>query len=128
MKILIAEDNQQSWKLLASMLSTYGGYDVAEDGKQAYDMFVVAHAEGSPYDIVFLDIMMPEIEGDRVLEMIREWEADNLGDQKPVDIIMATAKSDTDTMVDSYDRGCQYFIMKPYLKSELDELMCSLGI
>ena len=109
------------------MLSSYGGYDIAEDGRQAFDLFIEAHNEGTPYDIIFLDIMMPEIDGDQVLDMIREWESIKLEGREPAFIVMATAKSDTNTIVDTYDRGCQRFIMKPYLKSELDELMQSLG-
>lgn len=126
LKILIAEDNRHNSELLASMLSSYGGYDIAENGQQAYDMFINAHNEEDPYDIVFLDIIMPVIEGDQVLNMIREWEGSHLQGQEPVPIVMATAKSDTGTIVDSYDKGCNKFIMKPYWKPELVELMESL--
>lgn len=108
------------------MLSPYGGYDIAENGRQAFDLFIAAHEEKVPYDIIFLDIMMPEIEGDKVLDMIRDWETINLKGREPVPIVMATAKSDTETIVDSYDRGCHKFIMKPYLKSEVDELMTTM--
>ncbi len=127
MKFLIAEDNKQNVELLVSMLTDYGGYDIAEDGKQAFNLFMDAHNEGSPYDLIFLDIIMPEIEGDQVLVMIREWEKANLKGQTPVPIVMASAKSDADTIFESYDQGCQLFVMKPYLKSELDDLMKTMG-
>lgn len=71
---------------------------------------------------------MPEIEGTHVLDMIRKWETDNLGKRKPVSVVMATAKTDTATIIDSYDRGCRYFIKKPCLKSELDELMNAMEL
>ena len=127
MRYLIAEDNKQDRGLLEKMLSGYGEYDLAGNGQQAFQMFETAHQEGNPYDLIFLDIMMPEIEGDQVLVMIREWEKINLKDNKPVRVVMATSKTDADTIFASYDQNCQHFIMKPYVKFDIEEVMKKMG-
>jgi two-component system chemotaxis response regulator CheY len=127
MRFLIAEDNEQDRGLLEKMLSGYGEYDIAGNGQQAYQMFETAHQEGNSYDLIFLDIMMPQIAGDQVLVMIREWENKYLEEGNPVQIVMATSKTDADTIFDSYDQDCQHFIMKPYVKFDIEEVMVTMG-
>jgi PleD family two-component response regulator len=67
------------------------------------------------------------MDGNEVLRKIREWEKSNLGDAEPVQIVMASSKSDTDTIITSYDDGCQHFFMKPYDKQDLYSLMEKMG-
>ncbi|MBU2510081.1 response regulator [bacterium] len=127
MKCLIVEDNRQSYELLQKMLEAYGFSDIAENGFEAFDLFKQAHADGEPYDVIFLDIIMPDLDGHEVLRKIRNWEKQNIQDDPPVQVVMASSKSDTDTILSSYDDGCQHFFMKPYDKGELDELMEKMG-
>lgn len=127
MKCLIVEDNQQNCKLLKQMLSDYVDSDVALDGKEALNSFVKAHENNQPYDLIFLDFVMPEFNGHEVLKEIRQWEQDNLKEQESAKIVMATSKDDTDTVVSSYDLGCQHFFMKPYDRFELVDLMTEMG-
>ncbi len=127
MKCLIVEDNRQDSQLLSRMLMTYGNSDFAENGGDAFEIFKQAHAAEEPYDVIFLDIMMPGMDGNEVLRRIREWEKNNLGNGIPVQIVMASSKSDTDTIISSYDDGCQHFFMKPYDKNDLFLLMEKMG-
>jgi two-component system, chemotaxis family, chemotaxis protein CheY len=127
MKCLIVEDNQQNYELLQRMLEDYGVINVADNGADAFEEFKFAHLEHDPYNVIFLDIVMPGLDGHEVLKIIREWESSNPEITKKVQIVMATAKSDTDTIVSSFDDGCQHFFVKPYDKSELDELMMKMG-
>jgi len=127
MKCLIAEDNQQNYKLLKRMLSDYVNADIAMDGNKALESFTKAHENNAPYDLIFLDIIMPGFNGHEVLSKIRKWEQDNLKGQEGVKIVMATSKDDTDTVVSSYDLGCQHFLMKPYDNFELIDLMQEMG-
>jgi CheY-like chemotaxis protein len=71
--------------------------------------------------------MMPGMDGNEVLRKIRDWEKNNLGGGSPVQIVMASSKSDTDTIISSYDDGCQHFFMKPYDKQDLFLLMERMG-
>ena len=127
MKCLIVEDNKQNYDLLQRMLKDYGISRISINGLEALTLFKQAHAEGDPYDVIFLDIMMPDLNGDEVLRKIREWEKTNIGDKEGAPVVMASAKSDTDTIISSYDNGCQHFFMKPYDRFELDELMGKMG-
>ncbi|MCG8339147.1 MAG: response regulator [Proteobacteria bacterium] len=127
MKCLIVEDNRQDYQLLSRMLMNYGDSDFAENGQDAFEIFKQARAAEEPYDVIFLDIMMPGMDGNEVLRKIREWEKSNLGNGKPVQIVMASSKSDTDTIITSYDDGCQHFFMKPYDKNDLVLLMEKMG-
>ncbi len=127
MKCLIVEDNSQDSKLLSRMLKNYGHSDFAENGQDAFETFKQASAAEEPYDVIFLDIMMPGMDGNEVLRKIRQWEKNNLGGEKPVQIVMASSKSDTDTIISSYDDGCQHFFMKPYDKQDLYRLMEKMG-
>lgn len=109
MKCLIVEDNRQNYQLLQQMLKDYGESEIAENGLEAIRKFETAHSINDPYDVIFLDIMMPELDGSEVLKKIRNWENAHLSDQNRVQIVMASSKSDTDTIVSSFDDGCQHF-------------------
>jgi len=125
MKCLIAEDNRQNRKLLKEMLQPYGECQLASNGTEAMQAFVNAHEQGCPFDVVFLDIIMPELDGHTVLNHMRDWEKSHAKTKVP--IVMATGKSDTDTIISSYDKGSQHFFMKPYDRNELQELMIQMG-
>ena len=74
MKILIAEDDFASRKFMLRFLSKYGECDVTVDGMEAVDAFLMALDSDEGYDLVCLDIMMPEIDGYQVLKTIRDIE------------------------------------------------------
>lgn len=127
MKCLIVEDNAHDRRLLQQMLTDYGQTDTAENGAEAIEQFKRAHMDQEPYDVIFLDIMMPGVDGNEILRQIRDLERNTLRIENPVSIVMATSKTDTDTIVTSYDDGCQHFFMKPYDKRELIELLSAMG-
>ena len=68
MKCLIAEDNMLSRRILKELLSSQFDCDIAVNGKEAIDSFVLAHESKRPYDVVFLDIMMPHVDGFEVCQ------------------------------------------------------------
>ena len=74
MKILIAEDDFASRKFMLRFLSKYGECDVTVDGMEAVDAFLMALDGDEGYDLVCLDIMMPELDGYQVLKTIRDIE------------------------------------------------------
>ena len=79
MRILIVEDDLASRKIMLKILSKYGECDVTVDGLEAVDAFMLAQKENKPYDLVCLDIMMPKLDGVKVLKVIR-----SLEDQKNI--------------------------------------------
>lgn len=74
MKMLVMEDEYVSRSVLMEILSPYGQVDSAENGKEAMEKFQKALENSERYDIVFLDIMVPEISGQDVLKNIRALE------------------------------------------------------
>ena len=127
MKILIVEDNPSNFLLLQKLLIRYGDIDNAIDGESAVEKFKTAHQQKQPYDAIFLDIMLPKKDGNEVLNEIRSWEDQNLEENNRVQIAMTTAISDTDTVIKSYSDGCQHYLLKPFNKVDIEELMVRIG-
>ena len=77
MKILIVDDDFVSRSKLEALLSAYGDCDTAENGNDGFEMFEQSHKDSSGYDLITMDIDMPDISGHEVLSKIREWEDAN---------------------------------------------------
>ena len=89
--ILIVEDDMVSRKFLSKFLSRYGDCDLVVDGLEAIDAYLMATKEDSPYDLICLDVMMPKIDGIKVLKTIRDLEKQNdLAENERSKIIMTT--------------------------------------
>lgn len=129
MKILIAEDDLASRTFMKKFLSKYGECDLAVDGLEAIDAFLTSIKENIRYDLICLDIMMPKIDGLKVLKSIREIEQEKgiLDDQK-TKIIMTTAINDRETVMTSYNSGCEAYAWKPIEIDKFIEVMKKLGL
>lgn len=128
MKFLIVDDNPNNSELLKKMLQEYGDIDIANNGCDAISFFTSAHDKKSAYDGIFLDIMMPQKDGYEVLKEIRGWEKENFSDESTgVKVIMTTSLHDTEAVIKSYDIGCQHYLLKPFNKSDLHELMVNFN-
>ncbi len=130
MKILIVDDTKMDRHLMKELLSEYGKCDTAENGLEAIEAFELAIKSGDPYAIVFLDIMMPEMNGQEALLKMRRIEADNeIMQLHESAIIMATALSDSKNITDAIHKGeATSYIVKPISKKKLTEKMTSLGL
>jgi two-component system chemotaxis response regulator CheY len=115
MKCLIVEDNQIASKVLNHMMSKFATCDAAVNGQEAVDLFQQAHESNSPYDLILMDIMMPEIDGLRSVRLIREKEATmNIPLKQRVKVIMTTALDDPRTVIKAlYESDANSFLKKP---------------
>ena len=129
LKILIAEDDFTCRKLLQRFLSKYGDCFVAINGREAVEAVREAIDEARPYDLVCLDIMMPEMDGHEALEAIRQIENDHfIAGLDGVKVIMITALADSKSIIKAFRIGCEAYIVKPVNKEKLLEEMEKLGL
>lgn len=129
MRILIAEDDITSRKFLSKFLSRYGDCDITVDGIEAVDAFLMAWDEGKPYDLICLDIMMPKLDGIKALKAIRSLEEQRgIMDENRVKVIMTTALNEKNTIMTSFDVGCEAYAAKPINTDKLVEVMKKLGV
>jgi len=121
MKTLIVEDDFISRRILNDILSPYGDCDMAIDGSEAIQACRLAWEDGSPYDLICMDIMMPKVDGQESLKKIRELEkARGLKNRDEVKVIMISALDSPKTVFDSYYRGgATSYIVKPVTRETL---------
>ncbi len=128
MKILIVEDDLSSRKFLYKFMCEYGECDITVDGMEGLDAYMIALDEEEPYDLICLDIMMPKVDGVKVLKTIREIEKQrNIIGNNKVKIIMTTALNDVDVVKNSFDSGCEVYAAKPIDIKKLENVMEKLG-
>ena len=124
MRILIVEDDLSSRKFMYKFMSDYGDCDVTVDGIEALDAYLLALDENEVYDLVCLDIMMPKVDGVKVLKTIRELEKQRkIEDKNKTKIIMTTALNDVELVQSTFDIGCEAYATKPIDVKKLSGLM-----
>ena len=130
MKILIVEDDFGSRMSTKIMLSPYGECDIAINGKEAVEAFNIALESGFPYDLICLDIMMPEMSGSEALKLIREKEkAFNVAPKDEAKIVMLTALDMAKDVIDAYYKGgCTSYLVKPILKENIVKMLKDLKL
>lgn len=128
MKILIVDDDEFSRAILSDMLKTVGDCDLAANGYEALEAYVRASSTGAPYDLICLDIIMPEIDGLQVLRQIRAIETQNLiSYPESVRVIMVSSMSDLEHIMMSFDSRCEAYMIKPFDRQLLLDQLLSLG-
>ncbi len=128
MKILIVEDDLSSRKFMYKFMADYGECDITVDGMEGLDAYLIALDEGDHYDLVCLDIMMPKVDGVKVLKTIREIEKQrNIEGDEKVRIIMTTALNNVDLVKNTFDSGCEVYATKPIDIKKLDTVMEKLN-
>jgi len=111
MKILIAEDDAVSRRVLEATLSKFG-YDVvvAADGAEAWTILKTVNAPR----LAILDWMMPEIDGVEICRRLRD-----VPRATPPYLILLTAKSSKEDVVAGLDAGANDYLTKPFDRAEL---------
>lgn len=112
MRLLIVEDEPDLLTVLAQSLSEAGyAVDTAGDGREG-----LFKAQGTPYDAVVLDLMLPQMDGWTVLKELRK-----VGNKTPV--LVLTARDTLTDRVRGLDSGADDYLTKPF---ELPELLARL--
>ncbi|MDD7056566.1 MAG: response regulator [Selenomonadaceae bacterium] len=126
MKILIAEDDRVSRAFFQKFMSAYGTCDIAVDGMEALDLYMDAVKAKAPYELLCLDIMMPRVDGLKVLKVVRAMEEQH---QLPrAKIIMMTALADVEYVDEAFALGCDAYASKPVDTAKVEQVMQNLGL
>lgn len=129
MRILIAEDDYASKVFMQRFLRSYGECDLASDGFEAVDAYLTALKEEKPYNLICLDIMMPKLDGLKVLKAIRDIEIERkLQENEKAKIIMTTALNDKESVMKAYEIGCEAYAWKPIETDKFVEVMKKLEL
>ncbi|WP_320170356.1 response regulator [Maridesulfovibrio sp.] len=127
MRFLIIDDDEAVHMYLTQLLSPYARCEAAFSGAEAIDMYRKAHEENEPYTTVFMDILMPEMDGHEATRKLRELEKELLvTGPDEFKLVMITSLKDTKNVSQAFFKGyASCYIVKPFNKvhvmSELRE-------
>lgn len=126
LKILIVEDEELSRELMLFYFSTLGKCDIATNGLEAIEAFMMANDEGENYDLITLDIIMPKMDGHEVLRLIRSIEEGRgLAASR---IIMTTSMDDAKEIMSSFKNQCDGYLVKPISSEALVKLLLEFNL
>ncbi len=130
MRILIVEDEFTSRKLLTALLSDFGECDTASDGVECVNIFRKALEEKKHYDLVCMDIMMPNKDGHQALKEMRILEQEMaVSPSEEAKVIMVTALNDPKTVVKAYYKGgAAAYLPKPIEVESLHAILRDLAL
>lgn len=125
MRTLIVEDDSLSREILVNVLGNYGECDQAANGQEAVNAFEQVWEQSRPYDLICMDIMMPQVDGLDALRRIRQIEKSRkVSHTDEAKVIMATALSDSKHVIQAlYEGGASAYFVKPI---EVDALVMEL--
>jgi putative nucleotidyltransferase with HDIG domain len=107
-KILVVDDEEAIREVVATLLEAQGYQcTVVENGRAALEKFL-----GDSHDLVVSDIVMPEMDGLKLLEKVR-------ANNQDVPVIMVTAMHDISTALEAIRHGAYDYILKPFEKDQL---------
>jgi len=130
MKCLIVEDDRISSQVLEKMISRHGSFASATDGRKGVDLFLEAHEAERPFDLILMDIMIPEIDGLQSVQAIRAKEASlKVPPVQRAKIIMTTALDDPRTIMKAlYESDADSYLVKPIRLQKLEEELRALKL
>jgi len=133
LKILVVEDDFTSRTILMQFFSEYGVCHIAKDGLEAIRAFTNTYELNppEPYDLICMDIMMPNMDGTQAARTIREIERGKgvEGTEYETAIIIASSVSDPATIIRAcYECGANYYFVKPLSFSQMKQQMRKLNL
>lgn len=129
MKILVIEDDRITSIIMNEILSAFGEVHRAENGFIGIEKFEDALINKNPFNLIFLDIMMPEMSGQEVLKRIRGIERQRgiLG-LDSVKICMTTALDDFNNIQIAFKNQCEAYLVKPLDKDKIVKMLLEIGL
>ncbi len=130
MRFLVVDDDFATRRLVQRLLHPYGMVDVATDGEEAVAAFSSALDDNEPYDLITLDILMPNVNGQQALREIRGIEKERrIPQENNVRIIMISGLDDSKELHDAFFLGeATSYIVKPLNHQVLVQEIEKLGL
>ena len=126
LSILVAEDNEINALLMRSLLGRLGHHAViTTNGEEALESWLSARSAGSPYDLVLMDIQMPQLNGIDATQRIRQLEAGQPG--RRTAILALTANTLVEDRYACFEAGMDGFLIKPLDRDKLAEALANLA-
>jgi DNA-binding response OmpR family regulator len=108
MRLLLVEDEKKLSELVARALRAERyAVDVADDGQHGWEL-----ADSYEYDLIILDLMLPQLSGEEVLRRVRR-------KNQQVPILILTARATTEDKVHNFEAGADDYLTKPFAFAEL---------
>ncbi len=126
LSVLVAEDNEINALLMRSLLTRLGHHAViATNGEAALESWLAAKSAGAPYDLLLMDIQMPQLDGIDTTRRIRSLEAGQPGRRTP--ILALTANTLVEDRYACFEAGMDGFLIKPLDREKLAEALAGLA-
>jgi two-component system chemotaxis response regulator CheY len=114
LRMLLVEDDFASRLLLQTFLSRYGECHIAVNGREAVEAFRSASERGQGYDLICMDIMMPEMDGREAVRHVRALEdSRGIPSTRGVKIVMTTTVDDLKEVARCFMELCDAYLVKP---------------
>ncbi|KAF2638384.1 hypothetical protein P280DRAFT_83743 [Massarina eburnea CBS 473.64] len=117
-RVLVAEDNKTNQEVVLRMLKLEDVYDVtvAKDGQEALDKVKESMENQTPYNLIFMDVQMPNLDGLQSTRLIRQ-----SGFSAP--IVALTAYAEESNIKECYNSGMDFFLSKPIRRPALKHVL-----
>lgn len=120
MRFLIVDDDESIILFLRTLLSAYAECLTAGSGLEALSAFEVALEENRPFKAVFMDILLPGMDGNEVVQALRRMEHKHNGAAEPFKLLMISVLTDTRNVSESFFHGrADAYLPKPLRRETL---------
>jgi|GEM_PF-867004 len=126
MRVLIVEDDPTARLMLKSMLIKIADVTESTTGNEGLQAFYSALKAGNHFDLICLDIGLPEIDGTDVLRLIRKAEAEKCA--KKAVVLILSASSESESVQNMLALGADGYLVKPVDRAKLIARLRSLGV
>ncbi len=122
LRVLVADDNTTNVEVVSRMLKLEKVYDVtvAKDGQEAYDLVKQNMGQEQQFDLIFMDVQMPNVDGLQSTRLIRE-----MGYVAP--IVALTAFSEESNVKECMESGMNEFLSKPIRRPALKKVLTKVA-
>lgn len=129
MKVLVVEDDPTQRLFLQKFFEKYGSCDGAETGLEAEALFRASLEKRQPYQLVCLDILLPDKSGQELLKLFRGLEqASGVSLQNRCRILMVTALKDLKDVTEAFASDCDGYLVKPVEPETIKQKLVALGL